>query len=114
MPIREKPECGISSSYRGKPTLTPDSASRSACHGAKNRNCSSVGRFSTWLISSRWVCSTTAAAVSASHLTRWSGTYNLQRTSPISRLFRQRPLHAPRSEEHTSELQSPVHLVCRL
>jgi len=42
-----------------------------------------------------WVCSTTAAAVSASHLTRWSGTYNLQRTSPISRLFRQRPLHAP-------------------
>src|SRR5690348_17391636 len=22
--------------------------------------------------------------------------------------------HAPRSEEHTSELQSPVHLVCRL
>src|SRR5690348_17440597 len=24
------------------------------------------------------------------------------------------PLHGPRSEEHTSELQSPVHLVCRL
>src|SRR5690348_17584169 len=23
-------------------------------------------------------------------------------------------LHGPRSEEHTSELQSPVHLVCRL
>src|SRR5690348_17792684 len=28
---------------------------------------------------------------------------------------RERPqLHAARSEEHTSELQSPVHLVCRL
>src|SRR5690348_17731372 len=24
------------------------------------------------------------------------------------------PLHRERSEEHTSELQSPVHLVCRL
>src|SRR5690348_17377102 len=24
------------------------------------------------------------------------------------------PARAPRSEEHTSELQSPVHLVCRL
>src|SRR5713226_7319499 len=24
------------------------------------------------------------------------------------------PMDAPRSEEHTSELQSPVHLVCRL
>src|SRR5690348_17432489 len=24
------------------------------------------------------------------------------------------PLHGARSEEHTSELQSPVHLVCRL
>src|SRR6478752_9791034 len=27
---------------------------------------------------------------------------------------RQRRLHAPRSEEHTSELQSRLHLVCRL
>src|SRR5438876_7652859 len=26
----------------------------------------------------------------------------------------QRPVRADRSEEHTSELQSPVHLVCRL
>src|SRR6266487_472688 len=25
-----------------------------------------------------------------------------------------RAWHSPRSEEHTSELQSPVHLVCRL
>src|SRR5437762_11208159 len=24
------------------------------------------------------------------------------------------PIHAPRSEEHTSELQSPMYLVCRL
>src|SRR5690348_17958236 len=28
--------------------------------------------------------------------------------------FRQARQHHPRSEEHTSELQSPVHLVCRL
>src|SRR5256885_5850536 len=27
---------------------------------------------------------------------------------------RHRPLHRPRSEEHTSELQSPCNLVCRL
>src|SRR5690348_17613544 len=29
-------------------------------------------------------------------------------------LDRRRPLRGGRSEEHTSELQSPVHLVCRL
>src|SRR6267154_2284332 len=28
--------------------------------------------------------------------------------------LRPRPYHRVRSEEHTSELQSPVHLVCRL
>src|SRR6266581_7797166 len=45
---------------------------------------------------------------------------------PYTTLFRSRrqggpgtrdgefPGHRPRSEEHTSELQSPVHLVCRL
>src|SRR6266581_3500941 len=36
---------------------------------------------------------------------------------PTSRLWPQHPLlrgGASRSEEHTSELQSPVHLVCRL
>src|SRR5690348_17868238 len=27
---------------------------------------------------------------------------------------RRQPTSSPRSEEHTSELQSPVHLVCRL
>src|SRR6266487_6878771 len=37
--------------------------------------------------------------------------------SPCSRSWsrtRGRPCRATRSEEHTSELQSPVHLVCRL
>src|SRR6266487_4479073 len=33
-----------------------------------------------------------------------------RRSSPATRRARARP----RSEEHTSELQSPVHLVCRL
>src|SRR5438876_11242557 len=33
------------------------------------------------------------------------------RTAPCSRVRRG---SSPRSEEHTSELQSPVHLVCRL
>src|SRR5690348_18005518 len=35
-------------------------------------------------------------------------TYNEQRFSPLKQITDQR------SEEHTSELQSPVHLVCRL
>src|SRR6266487_755100 len=39
-----------------------------------------------------------------------------QRSSPqvLDRLGCEMRLHFPRSEEHTSELQSPVHLVCRL
>src|SRR5690348_17652027 len=34
--------------------------------------------------------------------------------SPPDRASRARAMQSPRSEEHTSELQSPVHLVCRL
>src|SRR5438876_4289750 len=38
-----------------------------------------------------------------------------QSRRPQPRKRRQKPLrYLPRSEEHTSELQSPVHLVCRL
>src|SRR5207248_11764067 len=33
---------------------------------------------------------------------------------PLERLLDDAPLHALRSEEHTSELQSPYDLVCRL
>src|SRR5580765_3312327 len=33
---------------------------------------------------------------------------------PVLRARVMRQVHAVRSEEHTSELQSPVHLVCRL
>src|SRR5437763_13564944 len=33
---------------------------------------------------------------------------------PVGRYQRPRPRIAPRSEEHTSELQSPMYLVCRL
>src|SRR5258708_19207431 len=34
--------------------------------------------------------------------------------APLYLPGRQRVMHVPRSEEHTSELQSPDHLVCRL
>src|SRR4051794_41678169 len=37
-----------------------------------------------------------------------------RRALPARLLPRPRPHRRPRSEEHTSELQSPVHLVCRL
>src|SRR5437879_10908590 len=33
---------------------------------------------------------------------------------PARVLFRNRPIRDSRSEEHTSELQSPMYLVCRL
>src|SRR5438876_9770075 len=33
---------------------------------------------------------------------------------PLGCIWRASSNHEPRSEEHTSELQSPVHLVCRL
>src|SRR5256884_6318903 len=36
------------------------------------------------------------------------------RTSPSRRAHRAGALRLPRSEEHTSELQSRLHLVCRL
>src|SRR5438876_6204656 len=36
------------------------------------------------------------------------------RTPGATRVANPVPEHQPRSEEHTSELQSPVHLVCRL
>src|SRR5690348_17756223 len=37
----------------------------------------------------------------------WSPTMSERKCTPLHRAYR-------RSEEHTSELQSPVHLVCRL
>src|SRR5690348_18108377 len=40
------------------------------------------------------------------------GGVSSRRRTPADRL--PRPSAGPRSEEHTSELQSPVHLVCRL
>src|SRR5437764_5373750 len=36
------------------------------------------------------------------------------RSRPISKKVRRRSLNSKRSEEHTSELQSPMYLVCRL
>src|SRR5438876_4766275 len=45
-------------------------------------------------------------------------TYSPFSPTPLVRLFLHSPYKGsfknPRSEEHTSELQSPVHLVCRL
>src|SRR5690348_17992452 len=43
-----------------------------------------------------------------------SSQYQLTRRTPGASLGMTRPAPASRSEEHTSELQSPVHLVCRL
>src|SRR5690348_18103712 len=37
-----------------------------------------------------------------------------ERVQPAKRVRSGSPAGLPRSEEHTSELQSPVHLVCRL
>src|SRR5690348_17985636 len=37
-----------------------------------------------------------------------------QVTLPLFAIFKRKYLFNTRSEEHTSELQSPVHLVCRL
>src|SRR5690348_18003210 len=36
------------------------------------------------------------------------------KTKPVDKIGRENKQNTIRSEEHTSELQSPVHLVCRL
>src|SRR5258708_22506473 len=51
-----------------------------------------------------------AAALSVDRSGSFASWAHCQSVEPIARL---RP-GAPRSEEHTSELQSPDHLVCRL
>src|SRR5438876_11929639 len=40
--------------------------------------------------------------------------FSLPASAALSPRFLMQPSAWPRSEEHTSELQSPVHLVCRL
>src|SRR5256885_16620543 len=44
----------------------------------------------------------------------WFGFPRLVRGQEIAPGFREGPVSAARSEEHTSELQSPCNLVCRL
>src|SRR5438876_3904986 len=43
----------------------------------------------------------------------WSNSYDGSQEK-LSTVRKELPPTRPRSEEHTSELQSPVHLVCRL
>src|SRR4051794_41504823 len=55
------------------------------------------------------------AGIGASHQTGWTAVVaNLVDYASRSRLDQPSSKRNPRSEEHTSELQSPVHLVCRL
>src|SRR5258708_19830324 len=59
-----------------------------------------------------WVLSRIASSIKASPMTSFTSILTIagiRRSSPGQRFFR-----SARSEEHTSELQSPDHLVCRL
>src|SRR5258708_31750288 len=58
----------------------------------------------TW---NRFAASAAAGASDAQTVTRWRCCHEGHRSGSCSS-------DAPRSEEHTSELQSPDHLVCRL
>src|SRR5438876_11328817 len=56
----------------------------------------------------------TAAPHSARSVTASAAPPGTQRAPGALAPAARRPSRTPRSEEHTSELQSPVHLVCRL
>src|SRR2546422_3869917 len=57
----------------------------------------------------------TPAFLARARLTALSSSAFIARElGPMKRMLQQRPSVEPRSEEHTSELQSRLHLVCRL
>src|SRR6266487_6586850 len=76
----------------------------------------SPSRTSIYLIYTLFMCSFKESEIHQC----WTSTKELVATlaghSSVRRLHaeREQSSYPPRSEEHTSELQSPVHLVCRL
>src|SRR5690348_18011777 len=66
---------------------------------------------SIWRLRSPSTWSTAAATAASRRAISPSG---LRTAKPFGNSSAMKPVESLRSEEHTSELQSPVHLVCRL
>src|SRR5207248_10315233 len=83
-------------------------------HSFPTRRSSDLATPSRWC-AARWFFPTALARRCASPFSRWEiGLARPRRPAPTSWVVKTWSRRCPRSEEHTSELQSPYDLVCRL